>query len=305
MQLADPVLPEFWYPQWSDQQDCMAASLRMSAILRKIESVKPFPQAAHKLIQMLSDPQIDLQRASNIIEEDPGFASQVLRLSNSALFGGLSACKTVAQAVVRLGTRSLKELIYSASIAGLFRDVMGVGSSIRDHLTTSAAIVRFLAQELDVEDFELYYICGLMHDVGKLLLLQMGDEDYGILLENQEQKRTGRAHEAERSLLGFDHAVLGGHVMLQWKIPYPIPQVVAWHHTPERTASKPALARIVNMIRLVDLIIPQLIQGDLQFDETMRYQAQKVEIDESFLSQRFARMQAISEQVSQLMSSLP
>ena len=95
------------------------------------------------------------------------------------------------------------------------------------------AMTRVLASEWHQKTAENPFLCGLLHDLGKLLLLQVSGIDYQKL----DPKVLTQADEAfvhERALLGYDHAVLGGHVLDAWKLPQNVAEVVAWHHQPGR-----------------------------------------------------------------------
>ena len=69
-------------------------------------------------------------------------------------------------------------------------------------------------------------------------------------------------HLHERKILGYDHAVLGGHVLVDWKIPDPVPKVVAWHHQPGRAyAAGGDTALMVAILRLADRIDHRIVEG--------------------------------------------
>jgi HD-like signal output (HDOD) protein len=125
------------------------------------------------------------------------------------------------------------EIVTSVASLGLFKDVKGVGVQIRDHCTRVGAMSRVLANEWHQRSAENPFLCGLLHDLGKLLLLQVGGIAYQKLAP-EVLTQPDRAFVYERELLGFDHAVLAGHVLDCWKIPGGVAEVVAWHHQPGR-----------------------------------------------------------------------
>jgi HD-like signal output (HDOD) protein len=96
------------------------------------------------------------------------------------------------------------------------------------------------------------FLTGLLHDIGKLLCMQAGIESYDGL-PPAALDTPDRLHLVERDRLGYDHAVLGAHVLSNWKIPEPIAHVVAWHHQPERAyAGGGTVGMQVAMVRLAD-----------------------------------------------------
>jgi HD-like signal output (HDOD) protein len=112
-------------------------------------------------------------------------------------------------------------------------------------------MVQSLAREFAPEYTDGIFLCGLMHDVGKMLLIESGEIVYSTR-DMKETLASDLIHIDERMLLGYDHAVLAGHVLTAWKIPEPIPKVVAWHHQPIRAYEHKNLGVMVSMLRIAD-----------------------------------------------------
>jgi hypothetical protein len=101
------------------------------------------------------------------------------------------------------------------------------------------------------------YSTGLLHDLGKLLLLQTEDASYEELLSKSSSP--DETHLRERELLGYDHAVLAGHTLKQWGLPDPIPRIVAWHHQPSRAYEEGGEVGVtVALLRVADQLEPML-----------------------------------------------
>jgi len=123
---------------------------------------------------------------------------------------------------------------------------------VRAHSAAVAAMVRVLALEYRPDCSDGIVLCGLFHDIGKLLLMQSGEFTYPATSWVPSAALHG-VHSAERDHLGYDHAVLGGHVLQRWHLPDPMPMVVARHHQfaralsePDRVGPKVALLRLAN-----------------------------------------------------------
>lgn len=133
--------------------------------------------------------------------------------------------------MVLLGPKGVREIAIALSLLGIFDDKTGFGKQILAH----SSLVGGLAQRLSSRSEQLkdvdVYCCALLHDIGKLLILQ-SDENYVSIL--QQVNGPDLAHELEREKYGFDHAVLAGHVLSEWNIPEPLPTAIAWHHKPQR-----------------------------------------------------------------------
>ena len=102
-----------------------------------------------------------------------------------------------------------------------------------------------------------------MHDIGKLLMISVGEELYGRLDED-ELKRPNHLHKLELVRLGYDHAMLSGQVLSLWSFPDPVPQVVSWHHVPKLAYRHAAIAKRVAMLRAADILEHALAKVDDQ-----------------------------------------
>ena len=138
----------------------------------------------------------------------------------------------------------------------------GPAAVVSTHSASVANTCRVLLQLHPLHDADALFTCGLLHDVGKLLILQVSpalrigqDRDPYPKLLTESAGKHDACHELERELYGYDHAVLAGHVLRAWQIPEPIPHVVAWHHQPIRAYREGGkIGAMVAMIRLANRI---------------------------------------------------
>jgi HD-like signal output (HDOD) protein len=252
-QLADTVLEELWFGDEEPDRPRYEASRSLAAAVARIEGLKPFPLAAQKLLHLLSDPGYRMADVQAVLETDPSLAARTLNVANSPLFRGLNPCRSIDQAIVRLGARNVRDLATGVAAMSMFADANAGGKRLRDHCVGVAAVVRILAEVALPGESSSLFLAGLMHDVGKLLLLQTGEMEYP---ENDEaQGEDAEIHLIERACLGYDHAVLGAHVMKLWRIPDPTPTLVAWHHQPARAfAQGGETCLMVSLLRAADQI---------------------------------------------------
>ena len=150
-------------------------------------------------------------------------------MANSPAFAGAESVHTIQRALVRLGARTVRGVVATAATMGLFEDVGGLGARFRQHCAGVAGLSHRLAKHASFRDPGTAFICGLMHDIGKLLALQCGEITYADF-PTDALETPRHVHALEREGAGYDHAVLGGHVLAHWGMPDPIPEVVALHH---------------------------------------------------------------------------
>ena len=218
--------------------------------LAEVDGLKTFPVVAQQALAVLSNPEFRVTEVTDLIKRDPSLAGGVMRMANSAFFAGSRAVSSIQQAFVRLGRRSVQEVIAAVATMDLFPDTGGIGKRFRDHCAATAAIVQTLAREFQPEQVEGIFLAGLLHDVGKMLLIESGEFDYA--LADPTLFGPDRMRVEEEALLGFDHAALGAVVLERWKLPEPIPWITAWHHRPGDAYANKDIGSPVALVRAAD-----------------------------------------------------
>lgn len=230
------VQDPLWYLDEHPAHGNELALHRLSGAVLLSAKIRPFPVVARQVLSLLGDEDYRTADLEGVIMKDPALSATFLRIANSALYRGLVACESVLMACARLGRNTVREIVVGVATMDMFRDVRSRGATIRNHCAGTAAIARTLADEWRLRSGDQLFLTGLLHDLGKLLSMQAGIESYdGLPAEALDTP--DRLHILERERLGYDHALLGAHVLASWKIPDPIAQVVAWHHQPERAYS--------------------------------------------------------------------
>jgi HD-like signal output (HDOD) protein len=256
VKLSTSVLEELWFGEDDPKASDDAAAASLAARLAELEGLRPFPAVVQRVMAYVNHPDFDIRKLETMIEEDPALAAKVLRVANSAAFAGSQPVNSIREAAVRLGARQISDVTASIAAMAMFKDVKGLGRIVRDHMVTSAMLVRVLGSRKETASAS-GYLSGLLHDMGKLLLLQTEDEAYETALS--KITNPDESHLRERELLGYDHAVLGGHALKMWGMPDPIPRAVAWHHQPVRAYEAGGdIGMTVALIRVADQIEPLL-----------------------------------------------
>jgi putative nucleotidyltransferase with HDIG domain len=239
----------------------LRAARSLAARLGSFEGVRPFSAVVQSLVEHVSRPDFDLNQVCRLIEMDPALASRILRVANSAAYRGLGPCASVAQAVVRIGATNISGLAMAMSAMASFHDLGGIGRKIRDHSAGTAVVAREMAVSLGCAPLSSkVFLAGLLHDIGKLLIIQNGDRSYAELVAREMVPSS--VHLKELSMWGFDHGMLGAHVLRSWNIPAPIPQLIAWHHQPKGgRGGATGLAEALDLLRLADVVDWLLGQG--------------------------------------------
>jgi putative nucleotidyltransferase with HDIG domain len=243
---------ELWFGNAGDDKELEErAAQSMAAVAARVLGAKPFPAAARRLEELTRDVSTKIEQVVGVLESDPGLSMRLLRLVNSAGYALRVRCTSVRHAASLVGMRRLHQLATTAAVLDLFENDNPAIKSLLGHAAVVGAFCRYLAVHVDLPPDELF-TCGFLHDIGKLMLIDAEGEPY-LELVRQAGDSPDALHVLEQQHFGFDHAVLGAHVLKNWRIPNPVPRVVAWHHNVARAyQADPGTASMVQTLRLAD-----------------------------------------------------
>jgi len=204
-------------------------------ILRALTDLPPMPQVVLRAQQMMADPDSGVKQLASLLETDQSLVTKVLRLGNSAYYGLSGKISSVQHASVLLGYETLGELISMAGASSLLgKKLKGYGMESGDLWRHSLAVAfgsRIIARKIGLESPHEALMAGLVHDVGKIIL-----DPYVLEKRNAFVEVTGGGRrtllDAERAILGFDHAEIGAEACKLWNIPDAINRAIRFHHQP-------------------------------------------------------------------------
>ncbi len=224
------------------------------------------PSAMTQTLALCQSESVDAQTLSAAIHRDPTLAANVLKAANSAAFGLSSPCASLQQAVARLGLARVAELALALCVRGtVFSD-----PSCRDalaqlwrHAALAACTAREIARALR-RNVETAFLCGLLHDVGKAVLLTNLQRDLG----------QGSVELPELAgVLHARHESAGARLAAAWKLPDPVAVAVAFHHEPERATVHAPFAAIACLADLLAHLVDAEEGAELLADAVRRHPA--------------------------------
>lgn len=206
--------------------------------IAKINYLPSLPSLYQQIITELQSSRVSVKRVADLIAQDMTMTAKILQLVNSAFFSLPQKIISPHQAVVLLGIDIIKGLVLHVHIFSSFKsDPRIKGFSIED-LSKHSLLVGKLAKEIVLAETNLRsmgddaLVAGLLHDIGKLILLQ--DPDRYNQLKSHCSKRNCNHYHAEYEVLGASHAEVGAYLLNLWGIPEPVVQAVAFHHNPSK-----------------------------------------------------------------------
>ncbi len=204
-----------------------------------IQSLPPFPAVALQLMSLLDDEDVSMKQVVSLLRVDPALSAEILRVSNSALYGLSRRIDNVSHAVVVLGSETVKRLALTAALGRFSKNVIR-NKSLRicwDHSIACGLVAEDLAGLLGTSK-DRAYTAGLLSDVGRLALLSCYPGEYGNMLEVARENDFDEL-ECERQLFDIDHCAAGKYLASQWNLPDDIQDALAAHHEPSPGDSSP------------------------------------------------------------------
>ncbi len=229
-------------------------------IIKRVGTVASLPQIFIKVEETLNNPAASNLHLAKIIEEDPSLTGRLLRLANSAYYGFSAKIETVNHAITALGTQQLRELVLACSVLKLFKDLpddLVNMESFWRHSIACGVTARAIASLRFDTNIERYFVAGLLHDIGRLILFMQKPEEMLALIQ-QSQKQQQLLFRLERDSLGFTHAKLGGLLLKKWELAPRLIEAVEWHHAPNMANQFPIDAAIIHS---ADVIANSLEMG--------------------------------------------
>lgn len=203
-----------------------------SDVAAQVRTVASLPVVFEKINRIANDPSASLGMVSSVIADDVGLSARLLKLVNSAYFGFPSRVENVTQACVVVGIRQIRQLVLATSVVEVFKSVSPDVLNMRSfwlHSTGCAMASRLIAMTCGTQDLENFFVAGLLHDVGRLVMLQAMAEETGELIA-MAYDQEALTHELERAAFGFTHAEVGGELLKIWGVPPSLVDAVSRHH---------------------------------------------------------------------------
>ena len=216
-----------WQQQGARDAQAWIEWLDSGAWERLVDSTSAMiPALAVEVARIAQDPDVSPIRLTQVISKDPIMAANVVRLANSAFSASATTITSLSDAVVRVGTRAVRQLFTASCLTGQLRNPKTYGTAARemvDHAIGTAYLGWLVADRVD-EDSDAAFLCGLLHDIGKFVILKLAHADRPVPASMTE----ARLNQCIQSR----HAGIGGRALTRWQFADEIRVPVTWHHDP-------------------------------------------------------------------------
>lgn len=198
--------------------------------------IPTLPSVVTRICSMVDDPEVGISEVGEVLAEDAPMTATVLAMANSASYGLQREVGTTAEAATVLGARALRNLTLQAVVIDEFDHLQRLSHFDVSLLWKHGALVAHLSKRLaracrapEVPNPDEVYTCGLLHDLGRLVMLDGLRERYVKVLESARDREMP-SHELEKLFLGTTHMIVGARVITDWNLPSLIAEVALEHH---------------------------------------------------------------------------
>lgn len=220
-------------------------------LIRSNVSIPTLPEVVLRIREVMNDPDAGTAEIGAMVAEDAPLAAKVLRIANSAYYGLSGECVSTEHASTVLGLRVLQNIVTQAAVIQCFDHLEDSEDfKIRDlweHASFTGHLSARLAEHARtigaLTPSELY-VCGLLHDVGKVVLLDGLGSRYLDLVSRSRQEGTP-LFKLEKEDLGFAHTDVGAVVAKRWDLPEQVARAIHHHHGPRRVVAADPIVSIV------------------------------------------------------------
>lgn len=227
----------------------------LDTILSEIKSLEPLPHVALRVMELGARDEVVPADLVAVIETDVAMTAKVLKLSNSAYYGFRREIGSLSEAGNLLGVSALVSLVLTGCAERYFRRARGMDEALQRALweesVSNAIAAALLAKLSGGVDRNRAYTAGLLQNIGRLVL------EHHMRREATEIERvefTGASRlDAERAVLGVDHAEVGARLCAHWGFPEALVDTVRFHHEPEKAEQDPLMCYSVHLGEQVSL----------------------------------------------------
>ncbi|MBN2898122.1 MAG: HDOD domain-containing protein [Clostridia bacterium] len=199
--------------------------------INNLDEIPSIPSLYHEL-NLMVERDASIEEIAKKIEQDQSIASKILKVANSAFYGAKTG--SISQAIMYIGLINVKNIVLTNSIFSKYGSMSEYKQALWEHVNLSNKIVTLIYQKcLNKRIPNVYASAGLLHDIGKVILLHFYEEVFETTLKRMKMtENVLTSSQIELELLGLNHQQLGGYLLSWWEIPLPIVEAALYHHDP-------------------------------------------------------------------------
>jgi putative nucleotidyltransferase with HDIG domain len=275
-----------------------------SAFLKKVAKLPSLPSLYYELERAVENPNSSIVTIGNIVRKDLSMASRLLKLANSAYYSFPTKVETIEEALQLIGLREMRDMALATCVIGTFKDVPPNLVNVRDfwrHSIACGVTSSILAERRHDPTPERFFVGGLLHDIGRLMMYLGAPKESEQILQQYAQEKAPPCR-VELQVLGFDHSELGAALLTSWKIPAPLTDMVAHHHAPSPFSASVVDCAIVHYADFITTALEFGSSGERCISPVYEDCLKRFPMDESQIESVVLETEARCEQLCAILS---
>lgn len=189
------------------------------------------PQVATEVRKLLAKDDVSFEQIAEVVSVDPSMSARILEVANSPMYAGIEKTRNLQQAVSRIGMRETRNILQAVSAENLFtatkdKRINTLMTKLWMHSLACAYSNEILAQDLFIEESSDFFMMGLLHDIGKLVILHLIQEGYDKKIWTKKNITDDLIDE----LFEKRHNVMGARLLMKWDYDKSFLDVVFFHN---------------------------------------------------------------------------
>jgi putative nucleotidyltransferase with HDIG domain len=216
--------------------------------VEELAEISTIPVVVTKAIQILHDPKSSSRDLTDLIINDQVLAGKILKVANSAFYGLPTKINNLNRAILLIGFNEIKRMITPILLFDTFKNLTDnkyfSSKGFWNHSMAVAGACEILAEkEYHLQDIGEARIAGLLHDIGRLIVVESMTDKFEKLMKKVELGAD--VMKAETAMLGLDHAEIGARITKLWNLPRSVVNSIRFHHNPDQAGEYVLLAETV------------------------------------------------------------
>lgn len=231
---------------------------KVDEVLQDVNKLPAISSVVSKVLEKLQKPDVNIADLAQEISKDPAITANVIKLSNSAYYRASKPIRTVQEALMTLGIKTVKEIVLLTAAKGILSQDLNSYQLEAAQLWTSSLLVAELSSKIVQHkklkiDKDLAFTSGLLCSVGKIVLAQFFSpvmmQIKADLKDNQEPFPM-----LEKKYFGYTHMEVSENLLKRWNFPQELTDVVANYLTPENSKNNPILTSVVHIASILIVV---------------------------------------------------
>lgn len=230
-------------------------SLAVNNLVAEIGDLVSLPEVVMQVNEMVDNDRYNASDIGRVISQDPGLSTRLLKIANSSMYGNMRKIDNINHAVVILGTKQIRDLVFSTVATKVFDGIPNDIISVEDfwhHSLYCALLARSLTRSSRKINADTMFTAGLLHDIGHLVLMnRMPEQATASIMLTIQGDATIDLLDAEREIIGFTHAEVGASLARQWHLPDILIECIEFHHNPLEAEKHPEAVAYVHIANAI------------------------------------------------------